>query len=440
MKKNSSKLYGRRFFLKSSSAIIALPFLQSLPGSSVFAEEGRPETAVGSPTSSSGIPKRLIVLPMGYGVCSPYWFPALDQVGKKYELPPLVKPFEAVKNDISFLQNLQCARIPDPHAGTNNFLTCTPGKSRRDKNFRNGVSCDQLAAETLGGKTRFKYMAMGSSGGPDGHGGYASWDRAGTPVGLHRTTTDIYTALFGNGGGAEQLRAKLAHQQSSLDAVLSDAKRLNRQVNAEDRDRIDEYFTSIRNIESRLSRAMEWTEVPYPKAPFQLKKDDQEIDLVFDMMLAAMKSDSTRVMTYMLPTAVILKMMGSKLNPHRMSHGAKGEWDPKNPTEHQKRDLMLAEMVSGFIKKLKETKEADGSSLLDHSLVVYGSCLRQGHAVSNGPLILAGQGGGKLHQGQNINMNHAPLANLWLSILRHVGGKQDRFANSTGTIKEMGFV
>jgi len=157
------------------------------------------------------------------------------------------------------------------------------------------------------------------------------------------------------------------------------------------------------------------------------------------MMIAAMKSDSTRVMTYMLPTGLILSMMESKLNSHRMSHGSKGEWDSANPTDHQQRDLMLSEMVSGFIKKLKDTKEADGSSLLDHSLLVYGTCLRQGHVISNGPLIMAGHGGGGLNQGQNIDMKNAPLANLWLSILRHIGGQQESFANSTGPITQLGF-
>lgn len=449
MSNKDSKLYNRRLFLKSSGVCIALPFLQSLTGSRLLGGSGGlmaasnsasipSAAAVAASTTASGIPKRLVFLPMGYGVNAENWFPSVDQPGADYDLPPLVKGFEDVKSDISFIQNLKCARIPGPHAGTSNFLTCNPSTVFKDTNFKNTVSCDQLAAEVLGKDTRYRYLAMGNVTRADGHGALASYGRDGKPVGAHRSMVDLYKSLFGAGGRSEDIRAKLAREESSLDALLSDAKKLNRQVGVEDRDRIDEYFTSIRNIEMRLSKAQEWADTPFPDAPFGYSKVESggkhDIELVFDMMVAAMLTDSTRVLSYMLPTTAVLS-----LHPHRMSHQASGAYDLSKP--HQQRDKALSDLVAGFIKKLKATKEVDGTSLLDNSLVAYGSCLRKGHQVSNGPMILAGHGGGGLKQGQNLVLpeNSVPLANLWLSMNRHVGVPQNEFANSDGVIKEMGF-
>ena len=451
MSKNDSKLYDRRFCLRSASSCIALPFLQSLVGSRILgtgglmalagnASRSQTSAAVGKPTSPSGIPKRLVFLPMGYGVNAENWFPSVDQPGANYDLPPLVQSFQDLKSDISFIQNLKCARIPNPHSGTANFLTCNASKAFKDRNFKNSISCDQLAAEVLGKDTRFDYLAMGAVRRADGHGGLASYGQDGKPVGVHRSMMDLYTTLFGAGGKAGDIRAKLARQQSSLDALLSDAKKLNRQVSAEDRDRVDEYFTSIRNIENRLTKAQQWADTPYPDAPFkyaQVKGKGEDIELVFDMMVTAMLSESTRVLSYMLPTQPVLRGM----NPHRMSHQASGEFDPTQPKTHQQRDMAFAKLVSGFIRKLKQTKEADGSSLLEHSLIAYGTCLRQGHSVSNGPLILAGHGGGGLQQGQNVvcKPGSTPLANLWLSMIRHIGVPQEKFANSNGVLQQIGF-
>ncbi|MEP4170619.1 MAG: DUF1552 domain-containing protein [Luteolibacter sp.] len=432
--------------MRSTSALIALPFLEAFAGRStgLMAATTPSASGIGAMTTAAGMPKRLVFLPMGYGVNAENWFPSEKQQGSDYELPPLVQGFEDLKSDISFVQNLECARIPHPHAGTANFLTCfAGGASRKDYDYTNTVSCDQLAAEVLGKSTRFDHMSIGNPGRVDGHGGMAAYDREGKPVGVHRTMTDLYTSLFSARGQEANARARLARDESSLDALLSDAKKLNRQVSIEDRDRVDEYFTSLRNIEKRLAKAQDWEDTPFPDAPFaqsELESSTRhDIELVFDMMIAAMKTDSTRVMSYMMPTQAVIPSRG--MNPHRMSHQASGAYDPKSPKVHQARDIALSNFVAGFLRKMKETKDADGSSLLDNSLVAYGSCLRQGHAVSNGPLLLAGHGGGGIKQGQNLvcSKNSTPLANLWLSMIRHVGVPQDTFANSTGVIKELGF-
>ena len=432
----STNHLSRRHILRSASATIALPFLQSLAGPRLLGGQNSLRSgAVGSPTTASGMPKRLVFLPIGFGVNAANWFPR--EAGKNYELPPLVAPFLDVKEDISFVQNLIPTRLPSPHSGTSNFLNCSPGKSK-GKPADRGISCDQIAAEVIGKDTRFDYLTMGAPGRADGHGSLPSYNRDGKPVGAHRDMRSLYAALFGRGTNPQKIREQLKREESSLDAILDDAKKLNRQVSSEDRDRVDEYFTSIRNIEKRLSKAQEWVETPYPKAPFKFgdeARGPKLMELIFDMMAIAMQSDSTRILTYAMPTQLVLK----GLNPHRMSHKAQGEYDPAKPTHHQGRDLALSMQVARFLKKLKDSKEADGSSILDNSLIAYGSCLRAGHAVGKGPLILAGHGGGGLNQGQNILTRNVPLANLWLSMLRHVGVSQDQFANSNGVIRELGF-
>ncbi len=427
------KKISRRTLLRSGSTAVLLPLLESnlLP-------------AFGASTAK--LPKRLVFLPMGYGVNAQNWFPSKDQPGTEYDLPPLLEPFSDLKADFSILQNLTNRHRINPHAGTTNFLTCADMKAVPGI-FTNGVSCDQIAADHLGKDTRHDSLAIGSpSGGADGHGGqygFASWAHNGKPVGIYREMTDLYAALFGTGGNKAAIEAQLAMKKSSLDVLMNDARRLNHRISSADRDRVDEYFTSIRNIENRLTKAQAWVDKPYPKAPFPQPKDNvrgqKEIELAFDMMHLAMQSDSTRVMTYMLPTAGILKDLGSRLNPHKMSHRASGPLDPES--EHQQRDRIFSELVAGFLRKLKATKELDGSSLLDHSLVAYGSNLRQGHNMANGPLLLAGHGGGGLKQGQNIvyEANSTPTANLWLSMLRHVGVEQEQFANSERVLSEVGF-
>lgn len=419
----------RRTLLRAGSTALMLPILEA---------NVVPAFAASAPK----IPQRLVWVLMGYGVNAGQWFPR--QQGTDFDLPSSVKAFEDLKSDVSFLQNLTNRHIYNPHAGSASFLTCANTKQAGGV-FKNTISCDQLAAQTLGNQTRHRSLAIGpnkqQSQGHDGHGGrfgYASWGADGKPVGTYRRLIDLYTALFGHGDTAEQMAYRLSRKQSSLDLLFNDAKRLNRKISSQDRDRVDEYFTSIRNIETRLSRAEDWSNRPFPKPNFRAPKatirGKAEVEIAFDLMHAAIHSDSTRVLTYMLPTNSILKDLGFKEDSHKMSHKSSG-------AAHTKRDQELARQVARFVRKLKETKEIDGTCLLDHSLIAYGSGLRSGHNRSNGPMLLAGHGGGGIKQGQNIvySSNKTPVANLWLSMLRHVGVETNRFGNSQEVLSELGF-
>ena len=249
--------------------------------------------------------------------------------------------------------------------------------------------------------------------------------------------------MFGTSGMSnEEIRARLLLKKSSLDALIGNAKRLNNQISAADRNRIDEYFTTIRSIENRLTKAEEWINEPYPDAPSPPPRTvggRAELELTFDLMVTALQSDSSRVLTYMMPTQAILKHLKSKLNPHKMSHFGPGK--PDTQEIQKQRDLIFSKLVTDFLKKLKAPKEHNGSSILDHSLVAYGSCLRKNHNLNYGPMILAGHGGGGLKQGQNLvyKSNSTPLSNLWLSMIRHVGAKDEQFSDSSGVLSEIGF-
>jgi len=360
------------------------------------------------------------------------WFP--KKSGRNFDLPPLVQPFEPVQQDISFVQGLDTQRSRNAHAATGHFLT-----GILKEKGKNQGSCDVIASELMGRNTRIDYLTIGKTGRADGHGTLPSFTRDGKQAGAYRDLNQVYKLLFGEGASTKQVVERLSREKSSLDAVLEDAKRLSRQISADDRDRIDEYFTSIRSIEKRLAKATDYADTARPAAPFQLKALQSKkgrLDLVFDMLLIAMQSDSTRVLTYVLSTQDVINY-----HPHRMSHKASGAFVAGKLTHHQTRDLAFSKAVSKFLLKLKNTKEGDGNSLLYHSLVAYGTTLRQGHRFGNGPMVLAGNGGGGIEQGQNIMTKGLSISNVWLSMLRHVGYDIDEFGTSRGgkVIPKMGF-
>ena len=432
--------FDRRFILKGVGACVALPLLESLSAaesgsiSKGFQEIRKFSSSrsggEGHPLSKDGIPKRLGFLCMGYGVSKTGWFPS--SFGENYELPYLVQPFEPVKDDITFLQNMHVGGRPkNPHGATQSFLM-------GEANTTTGGSVDMTAAALIGRDTRLDHIAYGRLGRADGHGTLPSYNLDGGKAGAYSSEVKLYEALFGDGNNSKIVLDRLRREQSSLDAVIEDAKRLARQVGVEDRDRIDEYFTSIRNIEKRLSKAQQHIENALAGAPFpksQLEKKGKSLDNILDMMLVAMQSDSTRVFTYTLPTQVVIGY-----HPHRMSHKASGPLVEGKLTHHQVRDLAFSKSVARFLTKLKETKEGDGKSLLDHSLIAYGTTLRSGHTYGNPPFILAGQGGGGVNQGKNLNAKGYGTGDVWLSMLRHVGVEARSFGKASGKpIRQMGF-
>ena len=231
----------------------------------------------------------------------------------------------------------------------------------------------------------------------------------------------------------EQRKALLAEKRSILDSVHIEAKDIQRSLNKSDKDKIGEYFQGIRDIETRLSKTEAWMNVPKAKAPFGAPADGlsgpEEIETMYKIMIAALQTDSTRVITYRQP---LKRFIGG--NPHAMSHYAPGTVQEE---ASKARDLAQSKLLNGLINQLKATKEVDGSSLYDNIALAFGSNIRSIHYLNNCPTILMG-GAANIKLGHNMVLEEGtPLNNVWLTMLQGVGVKVDSHGDSTGIVKEL---
>ena len=423
----------RRHFLKSSKALIALPALESL-GFRRFASAAAPATP----------PKRLVFLGFGWGVTDETWFPDINTPGADYEMPIGLKPLEKHRADFSIVQGLWNQYSVEGHAGSTWWLSGANKFAQPGQSMHNSISADQVAAEQLGTDTRFSSIQLDEgSGKSGGHGPGLSlaWDRNGKPVAGLNDPAKVYHRLFSSDDTPlEEQRARLAEERSVLDTVMENARSLQRGLGKNDNEKLEEYFQSIRDIETRLSKEKKWIGVKRPEAPLKEPASvilgKGETKLMYDLLIAAFQTDSTRVITYRQPGGQsLLDSLGVKVHEHDMSHyiTTKGE----KLAASQKRDLALSELLAGLIEKLKATKEADGSRLFDNVALAYGSNIRTGHALNNCPTILTGGGAG-IKLGENIVApKDTPLCNAWLTMLHGVGVKAERHGDSSGVLKEI---
>jgi hypothetical protein len=423
----------RRHFLRSSSALVALPVLASL-GFQRFA------SAAPAPTP----PKRLIFLGFGWGITTESWFPDVKQPGKDYTLPAGLTPLARHKADFSVVQGLWNKYSNDGHWGSTMWLSGANRFAEAGQTFHNSISADQVAAAQLGLSTRFTSLQLNGAenGEASGHGPGLSmaWNASGKPIGGENGPVAAYHRLFAKDNTPiAQQKAMLAQRRSVLDAFVENARDLRRDLSKNDTQKLDEYFQGIREIEVRLSKDEQWLGVPQPKTdlpePPPGLAGREEIKIMYDIMIAAMRTDSTRVMTYRQPVSTLLTSIGVKVAPHDMSHyhSTMGE----KLEASQRRDLAQSELLAGFIDSLKATKEADGSCLFDHVALAYGSNIRTEHNLDNCPTLVTGRGAG-LKLGHNIIApKDTPLCNAWLAMLRGVGVKTERHGDSSGELTQM---
>jgi hypothetical protein len=423
----------RRHFLRSSSALVALPFLESL---------GFRKYASAASATGGGPAKRLIFLGFGWGVTESTWYPDIKNPGKDYELSKGLAPLARHKADLTVVQGLWNKYANEGHWGSTLWLTGANRYSQPGQSFSNSISADQVAAAKLGVHTRFSSLQFcgAETGDPSGHGPGLSlaWDVSGKPVAGLNGPLAAYHRLFSRDDvPLEKQRDLLAEKRSVLDTVLEGARSLKRGLNRADSAKVDEYFQSVRDIETRLTKEEQWMEVPRPKAPFAepatFSKGRDEIKLMYDIMIAAMQTDSTRVLTYRQPVASLLTSLDIKVFPHDMSHYHTTLGEKLDAS--QRRDLAQSELLAGFIDRLKAVKEADGSRLFDHVALAYGSNIRTGHELSNCPTILTGGGAG-LKLGESVVApKDTPLCNAWLTLLNGIGVEVERHGDSTGLLK-----
>ncbi|MCM8534615.1 MAG: DUF1552 domain-containing protein [Lentisphaeraceae bacterium] len=426
----------RRQFLRSSSALIALP---------VFSSFEHKAFAAAKKSKNQLPPKRLMFLSFGWGVTEESWYPDINTPGADYKLPDGLSPLKRHKKDFSVIQGLYNKHSHDGHSGSTFWLTGANRYSQAGVSFTNSVSADQVAAQQFGRHTRFTSMPLNGSHpkiSGDGHGEGLSlaWDNSGKPVAGYNSPFAAYHKLFSKGDvSIDQLKTMLNQKRSILDTIQGNAKYLQKKLGKNDSLKLDEYLASIRDIETRLVKEEQWFDIPKPKAtlkePPKEADGKQDIKLMYDIMIAALQTDSTRVITYRQPVRTLLKSIGVNVNQHDMSHYHQTRAEKLDASE--RRDKAQSALLSGLLDKLKSTKEADGSSLYDHTSLVYGSNIRTGHSLDNCPTIVAG-GGAKIKMGENLVVRKdTPLCNLWLTLLKESGVKVDKHGDSTGVLDEI---
>ncbi len=425
-------LLDRRRFLETTTSLIGLPALESL-GFRRFA------SAAEQPR-----PKRLVFLGFGWGVTNDSWYPDATKPGRGYPLPPGLAPLERHQADFSIVQGLWHRHTANGHYGSTFWLTGANEFGQPGQAFHTTVSADQVAAGRLGAATRFDSLCLdcGEAAGGSGHGpGLSlSWDSRGKPLGGPRNPVEAFHKLFARDTTPlEQQQAKLAERKSVLDDALENARELGRQLGKADREKLREYFDGIRDLERKLARDQKWLGVDRPQPQLAEPQPGlsgiEEIRMMYEILAVALETDSTRVITYRQPVSTLVTSLGIKVEAHTMSHyhGHAGE----KLEASQRRDLAQSELLCGLLDRLKATKEPDGSSLFDHTTVVYGSNIRTGHSLDNCPTLIAG-GGAVLKLGENIVVpKGTPLCNAWLTILQSSGVDVPSFGDSTGILEPL---
>lgn len=430
---NSTSLH-RRHFLRSSTAVVALPLLESL-GFRRFAHAA-PATAPR--------PKRMVFLGMGFGVTKETWYPDNGQTGANWQLSEGLKPLARHQQDITLIQNLSNRFTDEAHWGSTFWLTGANRYGEPGQSFHNSVSADQAAAEVLGKDTRFTSLQLcAEDASSSGHGPGLSlaWSRQGKPISGFDNPVIAYHRLFSEENvPLAQRQVELANKRSVLDAVMSDARSVSRGLSHEDTGKLQEYLQSIRDIETRLSKEEQWLDVPKPKPGKWFKEPregiagHEEMKVMYDLIVAALQTDASRVITYRQPLESVYQSLDVGLSAHNCSHYQPGA----RMDASQLRDRKQSELFAHFIDRLKATPEPDGTTLFDHTCVTLGSNIQSVHYLDNCPTIITGRGAA-LKLGQHIILPEpkTPLCNLWLTQLQGMGIAVENHGDSTGTLREL---
>jgi hypothetical protein len=405
----------RRHFLRAAGVSLALPWFDA------FAADQKPR-------------RRMVCICVGLGLHPAYFFP--EKAGKDYDLTTYLEVVKDFRDDFTVISGLAHAGMNPgfAHQASASFLTGAPGAGR--PGFRNSISVDQLAAQHIGGLTRFPSLAL------SGEGAGISTTRTGAPVPAATSPARVFGRLF-LAGKADEVQAqvrRLEEGRSILDDVSEQAKKLQSGISTGDRERLDEYLTSVRELERRLARDEAWTKMPKPKVdvppPTDIVNTADLIGrtkLLFDLTHLALQTDSTRLITIMVPGSTYAPpIQGVTLGHHDLSHHGK---DPDKLGQLKIVEVETMKTLRDLFAKLKQSKE-DGTTLLDRTTVFLGSNLGDGssHSVKNLPVLVAG--GGFKH-GQHLAFdpqNPPPLCNLYVSMLQRLGVEVDRFSSSSGTL------
>ena len=431
----------RRTVLKTAGAALSLPMLDAMLPRRAWAAGATPK-----------VPSRMLVAHFGTGMNVRQFFP--ETAGPDCELPRIVKPLEAFRNRMTIVSGLNLEH-GGGHTGDYSFLTGTEGWT--SGGIKGGVSADQVVAKQIGSATRFPSLQLSIARGTNfGNQGLAtlSWSEDGIPLAAENDPHVLFGRLFqvDDAKEAKQRAEGFARRGSILDLVRSQARQLERGVGREDKQKLDEYFSAVREVESQLQRDIDWSSKPKPKPDLagvgdysrSLTPDSREFDyaqyqkLMYDLIALAYKSDSTRVITYNVRQELkggTFPVHGVSKGFHSLTHHSN---DPKNLDELAKVDEINMGFWNGFLKRLDSIEEADGRSLLDHTVLAFSSSAGMDHSRDKLPTILFG--------GEALGINHqthlqlpakTPLSRVWHTMADAMGVKADSLQDSTGALSEL---
>jgi hypothetical protein len=424
----------RRRFLAGAGVLMALPMLEAMT------------PAFASSPAPAATPRRMLGICNNLGLVPDYFFPTGK--GRDYRPSPYLQLLQAHRNDFSVFSGVSHPDVDGGHPADNCFLTAAPHPS--SGGFRNTISLDQFMAERIGHLTRFPSMTLGVNCARGSRS--LSWTAGGVMIPTEERPSEVFRRMFMGGSEAEVAahERRLQLGQSILDAVGDQAGELRRSMGARDRDRLDQYFTSVRELEKRMQMTKEWERRPRPMAtspaprdPASPKEYMDKVRLMYDMARLCFETDSSRSVTLMLdsvntPALDIDHEHTTTDGYHSLSHHGRSA---KKLEQLRQIDSMHMTLLAKLMSDLKEAKE-DGAPLLDRTMILYGSNLGNAstHVTTNLPTLL--MGGGFRHGRHHVfdTENNYPLPNLFVSMLQRMGIEADRFASSTGTLSGLELV
>ena len=441
----------RRRFLRGLGVTMALPALESFMPRSL----GSVTSAGAAASTATGAPLRTAFIYFPNGAIQKPWWP--EGEGTDFTFSKTMTPLEKLKHRVQVLGGLDHVHAtagpdgPGDHARANGtFLTGVRVKKTAGADIHAGVSIDQMIANRVGHMTRFSSLeltcdAVRKSGNCDS--GYScayqhnlSWRSPTQPMAPEPNPRLVFERLFGEGSVGERkknIQMRLEQQRSILDFVMDDARALQRKLGSRDVSKLDEYLTSVRELEKRIERAEKFKDVPNPgvETPAGIPRNfEDHMQIMYNMMLLAFQTDSTRIATFLLAGDGNNRSyadIGIPEGHHHLSH-------------HQNKDEMIDKVAeidlwymrqfAKFLQSMEETKDVDGNSLLHNSMIVYGCGNSDGnrHTHHNLPIVLAGNGGGTLEAGRYVKAGGQPMSNLFLAMAERMGVREmERFGDST---------
>ena len=414
----------RRYFLRGTgAAAIGLPFLQAM-GPTL----GQRVLAATPPDQS---PKRFVAMCATLGFHTPYLFPEIE--GRDYKLTPYLSHLKDHRDQLTVLSGLSHPNQQGNNGHASEITWLTSAQRPGLAGFKNSISLDQVIADQIGPQTRYPYLALGTSGRS------MSWTSNGVEIPAVSSPAKLFKALFVNGNEKEVAAemSGLKRGRSILDTIGRRAKELNQSLGHQDKHKIEEYLSAVRDLEKRFQQSEGWVTRPKPKVdagqPQDIADKTDAIakqELLYDMIVLAIQTDSTRTITYQLSGMnAVPKIGGVSSDWHGLSHHGK---DPAKIEELKLIEAAEFKAFNRFLTKLSSVIE-NGKSLLDHTAILYGSNLgnASAHDWHNLPTIVAGGGFKHGSYVAHDKDNNTPLANLFVTLAQRMGVETDRFGSST---------